>query len=183
MLRIGDSSAAGKQAVWIRRFLVVAALSFMSGCVATTWDQIDPEYAAFMPKTYQDWPPDAIVGVWVCQSQDRFGLPSSRLSALIRPDHTARMRADGKDAGDATWSYDGKGTWTLTPLRVTNAVVDKRVGQKWYPMTARFTGREVLLDARMNGGLWAFGRTIRNHQVFVRADDEAAVRRAIDKKY
>ena len=167
--------------LWHLSLLLASVLC--CSCVASTWDQLDPEYSALMPQTTRQWDADAIVGVWVCQSQARFGLPARRLTALIKPDRTARMRVDGVHAGDATWTFDGYGTWTLTPYNVTKAIADESVGQSWEPMKVRFTGSKLLFDAPMNGGLWSMGGTIKNHQVFVRADDEAAVDGALQKRF
>ncbi len=143
----------------------------------------DPEYDALLPYTGKDWPENKIVGIWVTQTQPRIGLPSRRWTALVKADHTAMIRVDGKYGGWGRWTYDGHGTWTVTPVEYTNAVANKSLGQKWLPATLRCNGRYGLLDGRFNGGVPARFGVIHGHQIFARSEDEAGVEHVLSKHY
>jgi hypothetical protein len=167
----------------ISNLRVIGACCLLSGCAASTWDMFDPEYETLLPYTGRDWPENKIVGVWVTKTQPRFGLPERRWTMLCRPDHTVQMRVDGLDGGDATWSYNGHGVWTITPRNFTAAMYSKAMGQEWLSFTVRYAGRYVLLDGRFNGGVLAQGGIIRGHQLLAPADDEEAVQHVVSKRY
>ena len=164
-----------------RLSLLLLTAVFFCGCAASTWDRIDPEYNVLLSATRKNWQEDAIVGIWQNETPDRFGHPSSRSTLLVKHDHTVRWRSDGIEGADGEWKYNGQGAWTVIWTR--NTFVNAAAGQYWLPMTLRYTGRFLLVDAPFNGGALSMGGVIKNHVVYASSDDEAALRGALNKRY
>jgi len=166
---------------WRYLFMLSIIACLMCSC-ATMWYQVDPEYKALQPKVRTDWDANDIVGVWIAQSSMRPGLPAMRVTIVIKPDRTAQQRQSGMSGGSATWSYNGRGIWTITPNNDGN-ILDRSKGMYWLPLTLKYTGRYLLVDAPWNAGLYSAGGVVTNSHVFVRPDDKEAVQRIIKKKF
>lgn len=165
------------------RLLPACTALLLAGCAASTWDMFDPEYDTLLPYTGKDWPANTIVGIWVTKTQPRFGLPERRWTVLCKADHSVQVRVDGKYGGDAVWSYDGHGVWTVTPRNFNAVMANKSLGMEWLPFTVRYAGRYGLLDGRLDGGVFSRGGIIHGHQLFARSDDEEAVQHVLNKRY
>lgn len=161
--------------------LLLLSVSLLEGCAPSTWDRLDPEYAALLPAARTDLRENAIVGIWHTETQPRFLHPSSRYSLQFSPDHSARWRGDGMEGAYGRWDYRGRGVWTVTWTR--NAYVNPLAGQFWLPVTVRHTGRYLLVDAPFNGGSLSRGGVIQNHLVYVSTNDEMAMRHALSKRF
>ena len=175
-----DSDRSHRSSRWGYIFMLLTSSVFF-GCAASTWDRLDPEYDALLPTTRTDPQENAIIGIWHTETQDRFGHPSSRHTLLIKPDHTVYWRSDGKEGAEGEWKYNGRGVWTVIWSR--NTFRNAAVGQFWLPVTMRYTGRFLLVDAPFNGGAWSMGGVISNQLVYVSADDETGVRNALRKRF
>ena len=166
---------------WGQLLLLGITACLMSNC-AMMWYQIDPEYKALQSKVKSNWDEKVIGGVWVAQSSARLGLPAWRITIVIKPDHTAQQRQSGMNGGTATWTYNGRGTWTITPNN-DGDVLDLAKGMFWLPMKVQYTGRYLLVDAPWNAGLYSAGGVVKNSHVFVRPDDKEAVERIMKKRF
>src|SRR6187455_622513 len=93
-------------ATWVAVFL-------LTGCTAAPWHQIDPEYTRLLGEARTDCRGDEIVGIWVTKTSARAFLAPMRHTMLFRPDGTGRIRAQGVDFANTTWSYNGRGVWTI----------------------------------------------------------------------
>jgi hypothetical protein len=140
----------------------------------------DREYAAKLAKARTDCRGDEIVGVWVSKFRS---VGTNRVTVLFRPDGTGRERtvndfmdAKGGSESALTWRYAGGGVWNQTR---------KAIKQHWvtstytnFRISIRYTGSELLKEEIFNTPI---GVTTA-HEVFVRADDEAAVEEHLKKR-
>lgn len=161
--------------------LMLLGISLLSGCAASTWDRLDPEYAALLPTAQRDWPANAVLGIWHTETQPRFFHPSSRYTLQFLPDHSVRWRGDGIEGARGEWQYQGQGRWNVVWTR--NIFLNPLAGQYWLPVTVRYTGRYLLVDAPFNGGAFSGGGVIKNHLVYASARDEAAMQHAVNKRF
>jgi hypothetical protein len=163
------------------RAVVCVAVFASTGCATTIWDQQDPEYNRLASIAQTQCHGDEIVGVWVTRTQERIGLASMRLTMLIRPDGTGRMRRDGKDLGDFTWAYNGGGLWNGTPTRIMAGMVGP--DQQFLPFTMKYAEHSLLTYSKFQAGIFGLGSVIQSRIVFARANDEAAVQQALKKRF
>jgi hypothetical protein len=166
---------------WLRLLLPCLMASFLAGCTATIWDQVDPEYNRLLGETQTDCHGGEVTGVWVARTPGRIGLPPMRFTLLFRPDGTGRVRRDGKDLGDFAWSYSGDGIWKGTPTKIYPGMLGS--DQRFLPFTVQYADQSLLMDSPLQGGIYALGSVIQSRIVFVRADDDAASTRAVNKRF
>jgi hypothetical protein len=157
------------------------AAFLLTGCAATIWDQVDPEYNRLLGTAQTECRGDEITGIWVTRTPGRIGMPPMRFTMLFRPDGTGRIRRDGKELGDFTWAYASNGTWKGTPGKTKPGMVGP--DQKFLPFTVRYSGNSLLMDSPFYGGVFALGSVIQSHVIFVRAEDEAAMGTVLQKQY
>ncbi|WP_395744767.1 hypothetical protein [Prosthecobacter sp.] len=137
--------------------LHLLSLLVLSGMFSCT--HIDMEYARRLPNARTDCTGNEIVGVWV--SQPSYARKSRRYTLLLRPDGTGI----GRDTSDVfrerriTWQYTGRGVW------------QHQQGPRSGPI--HYDGQCLLLESR------ALDAT---HDVYVRADDEAAVEKHLNRR-
>jgi hypothetical protein len=165
----------------LRLGALLVSLTLLEACAPSTWDRLDPEYAALLPAARTDLRQDAIVGIWHTKTQPRFLHPSSLYSLQFSSDHTARWRGDGMEGAYGRWEYRGQGVWSVVWTR--NFYVNPLAGQYWLPVTLRHTGRYLLVDAPFNGGSLSRGGVIKNHLVYVSTNDETAMQHALNKRF